>query len=1025
MALPNYFQDLNTLHINTTPHHAYFIPHQTLETVDTREQSPYFTLLNGDWDFNYYESYHDLPEDFLNTAFEHKIPVPSNWQNHGFDHHHYTNINYPFPFDPPFVPHQNPCGLYHRTFQFEPNGNRYLLNFEGVDSCLFLYVNRQFVGYSQVSHSTSEFDVTDFLTQGTNHLHVVVLKWCDGSYLEDQDKFRMSGIFRDVYLLERGSHYIQDLFIKYELSPSLDKVTLDIEVFYNELTGGELIFELCSPDGQRECQFILTDINESVSSIVSLSTKDDYFDTKEPDVVANFQINNPILWNAENPQLYTLILRDGDEVIVQKIGFRKAEVKDGVFYFNNQPIKFKGVNRHDSDPKTGYAISYAQALKDLQLMKQHNINAIRTAHYPNAPWFTELCDRYGFYVIAEGDVESHGASMLAVKTPELSIFLNHENDLETARIRQETIDNFSYFARDPAFKKAILDRQQANVERDKNRTSVIIWSLGNESGYGENFESAATWIKQHDPSRLVHYESLIYQHSEYQNDLSNLDFYSEMYGSTEDIDCYCETLKAKPFILCEYSHAMGNSNGDMEDYWQTFHRHPQSCGGFIWEWCDHAPYRENGQFGYGGDFGETPHDGNFCMDGLVSPDRIPHSNLKEVKNVNRPVRARFDDGKIVLHNYLDFTNLADVLTVNYEFVQNGITTSGGFLEVDCEPHQSVILPVALPENNGSHWLLNLSYTQNWDTELLEMEHELGFDQINLYPQNSLKKQPLVATQTTFLVNETALTVEIRNEDYRYLFDKQKGIFSQIEKAGESLIEQPLDFQIWRAPTDNDRLIRAAWQNAGYDNAYTRAYETVVNVSEQAVEIRVTSAIVSISRGRILTLDLVYTILADGQFSVKINAQRPAYLPFLPRFGLRFALSKNIGVAEYFGYGELESYIDKHHLAKLGVYRTTAEQNHTDYVKPQENGSHLGCEYVKFDRLYATADQPFSFNLSPYTAEELTAKTHCYDLVKSPYTIFNVDHKMSGIGSNSCGPNLKDEYRLNETEFEVEFQFILG
>ncbi|WP_456070108.1 glycoside hydrolase family 2 TIM barrel-domain containing protein [Haemophilus paraphrohaemolyticus] len=813
--------------------------------------------------------------------------------------------------------------------------------------------------------------------------------------------------------------------MKYELSPSLDKVTLDIEVFYNELTGGELIFELCSPDGQRECQFILTDINESVSSIVSLSTKDDYFDTKEPDVVANFQINNPILWNAENPQLYTLILRDGDEVIVQKIGFRKAEVKEGVFYFNNQPIKFKGVNRHDSDPKTGYAISYAQALKDLQLMKQHNINAIRTAHYPNAPWFTELCDRYGFYVIAESDVESHGASMLAVKTPELSIFLNHENDLDTARIRQETIDNFCYFARDPAFKKAILDRQQANVERDKNRTSVIIWSLGNESGYGENFETAATWIKQRDPSRLVHYESSIYQHSEHQNDLSNLDFYSEMYGSTEDIDCYCETLKTKPFILCEYSHAMGNSNGDMEDYWQTFHRHPQSCGGFIWEWCDHAPYRENGQFGYGGDFGETPHDGNFCMDGLVSSDRIPHSNLKEVKNVNRPVRARFDDGKIVLHNYLDFTNLADVLTVNYEFVQNGITTSGGFLEVDCEPHQSVILPIALPENNGSHWLLNLSYTQNWNTELLEVEHELGFDQINLYPQNSLKKQPLVAMQTTFSVNETALTVEICNEDYRYLFDKQKGIFSQIEKAGEPLIEQPLDFQIWRSPTDNDRLIRAAWQNAGYDNAYTRAYETVVNVSEQAVEIRVTSAIVSISRGRILTLDLVYTILADGQFSVKINAQRPAHLPFLPRFGLRFALSKNIGVAEYFGYGELESYIDKHHLAKLGVYQTTAEQNHTDYVKPQENGSHFGCEYVKFDRLYATADQPFSFNLSPYTAEELTAKTHCYDLVKSPYMIFNIDYKMSGIGSNSCGPNLKDEYRLNETGFEVEFQFILG
>ncbi|MBS6009953.1 MAG: DUF4981 domain-containing protein [Haemophilus parahaemolyticus] len=997
MPLPNYFQDSNTLHINTTPHHAYFIPHQSLETTNSREQSLYFTLLNGDWDFNYYASYHDLPADFLNTTFEHKIPVPSNWQNHGFDHHHYTNINYPFPFDPPFVPHQNPCGLYHRTFQFEPNGNRYLLNFEGVDSCLFLYVNRQFVGYSQISHSTSEFDITDLLTQGTNHLHVVVLKWCDGSYLEDQDKFRMSGIFRDVYLLEREPNYLQDFFVRYELSDDLNEAILSLDLqFTNE--NRPLEVELLSP--------------ENISIF------------RKQAVSFNEKIVNVQLWNAENPQLYTLILRSENEIIVQKIGFRKAEIKEGVFYFNNQPIKFKGVNRHDSDPKTGYAISYAQALKDLQLMKQHNINAIRTAHYPNAPWFTELCDRYGFYVIAESDVEAHGASMLAVKTPEPSIFLNHENVPETARIRQDTIDNFCYFARNPAFKKAILDRQQANIERDKNRTSVIIWSLGNESGYGENFESAAAWVKQRDPSRLVHYESSIYQHSAHQNDLSNLDFYSEMYGSTEDIEHYCETLKTKPFILCEYSHAMGNSNGDMEDYWQTFHRYAQSCGGFIWEWCDHAPYHKNGQFGYGGDFGESPHDGNFCMDGLVSPDRIPHSNLKEVKNVNRPVRARFEDGKIVLHNYFDFTNLADVLTVNYEFMQNGITTSGGFLEVDCEPHKSVVLPIALPENNGSHWLLNLSYTQNWDTDLIEMEHELGFDQISLYPQNSLKKQPLVATKTAFSVNETTLNIEICNKNYRYLFDKQKGIFSQIEKAGEPLIEQPLDFQIWRAPTDNDRLIRAAWQNAGYDNAYTRAYETAVNVSEQAVKIYVKSAIMSISRGRILTLDLVYTILADGQLSVKVQTQRPAHLPFLPRFGLRFALPKNIGEAEYFGYGELESYVDKHHLAKLGVYKTCAEQNHTDYVKPQENGSHFGCEYVKFDCLYATANQPFSFNLSPYTAEELTAKTHCYDLVESAYTIFNIDYKMSGIGSNSCGPNLKDEYRLNETKFEVEFRFVL-
>lgn len=1000
MQLPNYFQDPKILHVNTLPHHAYFIPHQSVETAEERENSAYFTLLNGDWDFNYYESYHQLPHDFLTMAFEHKIPVPSNWQNHGFDRHHYTNINYPFPFDPPFVPHQNPCGVYHRTFTAQPNtAKRYLLNFEGVDSCLFVYLNKQFVGYSQISHNTSEFDVTEYLQQGTNHLTVVVLKWCDGSYLEDQDKFRMSGIFRDVYLLERPENYLQDFFIRYELDEHFSQAELRLET---QFVGQKqpLDIQLFDPNGALVLQQQAVDFCEKITNIQ--------------------------LWNAEQPQLYTLVLRYADEVIVQKIGFRKAEVKEGIFYFNGQPIKFRGVNRHDSDPKTGYTISYAQALKDLQLMKQHNINAIRTAHYPNAPWFSELCDQYGFYLIGEADVEAHGASMLTVKTPEPSIFLNHENDPETARIRQETIDNFCYFARDPAFKKAILDRQQANVERDKNRTSIIIWSLGNESGYGENFEAAAEWIKSRDPSRLVHYESSIYQHSQHQNDLSNLDFYSEMYGSTEDIDRYCEQPKEKPFILCEYTHAMGNSNGDAEDYWQAFQRNSQSCGGFVWEWCDHAPYLPNGKFGYGGDFGDTPNDGNFCMDGLVSPDRIPHSNLLELKNVNRPVRASYQNGELRLHNYLDFTDLADFVTVHYEFVQNGVVTSGGKCQIDCKPQQSAVLNLPMPENNGEHWLLNLRYTQNYASALVAEHHELGFDQILLYPQNHFKKQPLVKEATRFDVNETDLTVEIKNGDYRYLFDKQKGIFSHIEKNEVAQIEQPLDFVIWRAPTDNDRLIRETWQNAGYDKAYSRAYETAVNVTAKAVEITVKSAILAVARGRILTLDLRYQIWANGQITLHIQGQRAGYLPFLPRFGLRFYLPKQqISMAEpleYFGYGEAESYIDKHHLAKLGIYHTTAKANHTDYVKPQENGSHFGCEYLKLNGLYISADKAFSFNLSPYTAEELTTKKHHYELEEAASTILCVDYKMSGIGSNSCGPNLKDEYRLNEERVEVSFYF---
>lgn len=810
----------------------------------------------------------------------------------------------------------------------------------------------------------------------------------------------MSAIFRDVYLIEREQNYLQDFFIRYQLSDDLQQAELSVSTQFSQAVQ-TIQYELFSP--QHELVFR------------HASQK------KWHKTVKNIQ-----LWNAESPRLYTLVMRYGDEVIVQKISFRKVEVCDGVLLFNQQPIKFKGVNRHDSDPKTGYTIIYPQALKDLQLMKVHNINAIRTAHYPNAPWFSELCDQYGFYLIGESDVEAHGASM--VRMPEPSIFLNIENDPESKRIQQDMIDNFCYFARSPAFKQAIFDRQQANVERDKNRTSIIIWSLGNESGYGENFEAAAQWIKQRDPSRLLHYESAICQHSQHQNDLSLPDFHSEMYPDTETLDRYFSQPQEKPFVLCEYSHAMGNSNSDLEDYFQTFQQYAGSCGGFVWEWCDHAPYLPNGQFGYGGDFGDTPNDGNFCMDGLVSPDRVPHTNLLELKNVNRPVRAIFEDGQIVLRNYIDFTNLQDVLTIHYEWLENGVTTSGENLQINCEPHQTAILPLELPQDNAALWLLNLRYTLNQATDLLAEQHELGFDQINLFPQNHLPQLAInkAQTETAFKVSETTTQIEIENGAFRYTFDKLAGIFSEISKNDEPYLQQPLDFNIWRAPTDNDRLIRQTWQNAGYDRAYTRAYETALEVSPQAVEITVKSAIVAVSRSRILSLDLRYTLSADNQLSLRIQAQRPAELPFLPRFGVRLFLPKAVQQAEYFGYGSAEkngeSYLDKHHYTQLGIYHTNAKQNHLHYVKPQENGSHLGCEYLKLDGLFVQADQAFSFNLSPYTQEELSTKTHCYELVESEYSVLCVDYKMSSIGSNSCGPNLKDAYRLNETAFEVTFKF---
>ena len=1000
MLLPRYFEDPQTLHVNTTPHHAYFIPFSSTESAvkKTREFSPYFTLLNGEWDFAYFESYTHLPQDFLHFSFTDKILLPSNWQNHGYDNHQYTNVNYPFPFDPPYVPIENPCGLYHRVLNVEINaGKRYLLNFEGVDSCLFVYVNHQFVGYSQISHCTSEFDITDFLQQGENHLHVLVLKWCDGSYLEDQDKFRMSGIFRDVYLLAREKNYLQDFFIQTQFNQELTKAQLHVAC---QFVGSEqpISWQLFDPQGE-----------------LIIEQKGHAF---------HAEIENAQLWHAENPRLYTLILQYGSEVICQKVGLRHIEVKNGVMLFNGQAIKLKGVNRHDSDPKTGYVISREQALQDLRLMKQHNFNAIRTAHYPNAPWFTELCDEYGFYVIAESDIESHGTNAVYVESPETSILLGVKTEIDHDAIRQKTIDNYCYMARSPEFNQAILDRTYANVERDKNRPSVVIWSLGNESGYGENFEQAAAWVKQRDPSRLVHYENAIFQHSAHQNDTSNLDFHSEMYTSTEELDAYfADTQNQKPYLFCEYLHAMGNSCGDTEDYFKVMERHAGACGGFVWEWCNHSPYLPNSnRMGYGGDFNDTPNDGNFCADGLVTADRQIQSNLLEYKNVYRPLRATLKNGHIELKNYLDFTDAAEAISIHYQITEDFAVIQEGQIDgLNIAPKSTALLPLTLPASNGSLQVLTLTYHQKTETSLIPQGHSLGFEQIILSEQPHLFADELKSNFQPISISEHANLISVKVAEVEYQFDQYKGTIHQIRKGGKLWLNQPTDFNIWRAPLDNDSLMKAHWLAAGYDRATSRVYDYRLTKQESAVEITFKLGLVSVSKARILTLNVVYSIEQNGLLRINIHAEKQPHLPFLPRFGLRFFLNQGFNQVEYVGYGPTESYLDKHHATALGRYKTTPESNHVPYLKPQENGSHYGCTEVKVanlsDCFTVQSHAPFSMNVSPYSQEELGSKKHQYDLEKSGSTILCVDYKMSGVGSNSCGPALKEQYRLSETEWD--------
>ena len=995
-TLRQFHEDPQILHVGTCPIRSYYLPFADEEESHTGVSSRVFSL-NGEWAFRYFESFGQAVDPEEGLCFDEEemgsIPVPSCWQNHGYGRHMYTNVRYPFPVDPPYVPDENPCGLYVRHFELEEKDQeaRWFLNFEGVDSCFYLWVNGEFAGYSQVSHATSEFELTELLQEGDNTLAVLVLQWCDGSYLEDQDKLRMSGIYRDVYLFARPKEHIRDYFVKESFNDDFTQATVTVEL---ELSGAcSVTGTLYAPGGEK--------VGEASS-------------TGEPLV---FQLENPLLWNAEQPNQYDLVLSTGDEVIPQKVGLRKIWVDDGVVYLNGVAIKFRGVNRHDSDPVTGFTISREQALKDLCLMKRHNVNAIRTSHYPNAPWFLQMCSEYGFYVIGEADMESHG---MAMRTG------NHSNE------------NYADAADDPQFGEAILDRMQRSVIRDKNNAAVVIWSLGNESGWGENFEAAGRWAKEYDPSRLLHYENFLTYHKARKPDFSMLDLYSRMYAPLDQVRDYFagkdldENLPEKklPFIQCEYIHAMGNGPGDAEDYQQLIMEYDGFCGGFVWEWCDHAVYGGTTPdnrpiYRYGGDFGEFPHDGNFCMDGLVYPDRTPHTGLLEYKNVIRPIRARRAEGKadtFILHNYLDFTNAEDFLTVSYEISQDGEVLYGGELELPhLPPHgeAEVVLP-ALPE--GGVCTLLLSYATKAAGDFCTAGHALGFDEIVLHDEPFFLDAP---AEGPVELEETGDAVVLTGEKFRYVFNKHTGLFDSLVWQNRNYLEKPMGWNLYRAPTDNDQYIRHQWELAGYHRPTVKVYGVQVSRLENGgacVTCQLSIAALTVSP--FLRVEAQWAIDAQGRMDASLDCRRDGRFPWLPRFGVRLFLPRDFASVEYFGYGPYESYQDKHQASHLGVYAQAVDAMHEDYLKPQENSSHWGCRYVTLTdgaySLTASSETPFSMNVSPYTQEELAEKKHNYELTKCGQTVFCLDYKMSGVGSNSCGPELLPQYRLEEEEFAFRF-----
>ena len=846
---------------------------------------------------------------------------------------------------------------------------------------------------------TSEFDVTDVLQDGTNTVAVLVMKWCDGSYLEDQDKFRMSGIFRDVYILKRPKQAISDYHIKTRIEDMLAKVEIEMK-FYSPLN----------------VKISIEDRNGAVVALGSIAEEG----------TAVLEIASPELWNTENPYLYKLILETENEVIVDHIALRKIEIKDQVIYLNGQKIKFRGVNRHDSDPVTGFTINSEQITTDLTLMKQHNFNAIRSSHYPNAPFFYEMCDKYGFMVIDEADIEAHGPFM---------IYRKEDTDYNRFKRWNEKI------ADDPVWEEAIVDRVKLMVERDKNRFCIVMWSMGNESAYGCNFEKALEWTKNFDPDRITQYESARYRNYDETYDYSNLDVYSRMYPALSEIQEYLDKDGSKPFLLVEYCHSMGNGPGDFEDYFQMIQDNDKMCGGFVWEWCDHAIAHgtaENGKtiYAYGGDHGEEIHDGNFCMDGLVYPDRTVHTGLLEYKNVYRPARVisyNKESGELVLHNYMDFDDLKDYVKISYELTQDGLVISKGILpEFSVAPHGEgkANLKINVPENGKCY--LKLIYHLKKELPLLDEDHILGFDEIEVSKEDTKCKLaekwiPKTVVDSELQVNENDTQIHIKGREFAYTIDKRTALFTEMKFAGREYLNHPMELNIWRAPTDNDMYIKSEWKKAHYDKAYTRAYTTEVVQGKHGVKITSHASVVAETVQKILDVTITWKIEAAGKIDADIAVTKDDEFPDLPRFGVRMFLDKKLSAARYFGMGPQESYCDKHQAASHGLYRADVGDLHEDYIRPQENGSHYDCEYVELNNsrygIVASAEKAFSFNASYYTQEELEKKTHNYELIESDSVVFCVDYALNGIGSNSCGPVVLDQYRFDDVLFRFQFTLI--
>ncbi len=922
--LKPYYKD--TKSVGTTPARSYYIPFSRADKKSyDREDSSRFTSLCGAWKITPYESVLDVPDDFYNNDGADDIAVPSCVQYYGYDYFQYTNDRFPFPYDPPRVPERNPAYHYSRYFDCKVGGEKTYIVFEGVDSCFYIFVNGKAVGYSQISHRISEFDITDYVKDGKNKLDVLVLKWNMGSYLEDQDKWRFTGIFRDVYLLRRPHNHITDYKIE------------------TRIHGADGIVAFIN---KSDVQVAVTFGGETQSVPARAQSE--------------FTVKNARLWSAETPFLYDMVIQSDDEVIYNRVGIRVTEVKDGLYLFNGKPIKFYGVNRHDFHPEKGYAVSREDMLTDIKLMKSLNVNAVRTSHYPSSPLFYEMCDEYGLYVMSEADLESHG-------------FVKSDGGYDWA---------MQAIPQDKNFEQSIVERSVCNVEEHKNFACVVMWSLGNESGWGANEKRALEAVVARD-DRPVHYESIypyVVGDEEYYNG-SGLKTVSRMYSTPDWIvnEYLNDAKETRPFMLCEYAHAMGNGPGGLKEYWELFESTDRLIGGFVWEWADHGvKYGAGDGFKYGGDFGENLHDGNFCIDGIVSPDRQLKAGSLQMKYYYQPLKFKRADNKLTVTN----KNFFGAQTGELVITQNGKAQKRG---VCIPPRESVVLDLA-------------------DADATAQYYVGGAEVARAQFVSDKPRAKFVCEKIKTELCGHALIVTSGDNEYR--LDVQSGEVESVRAGGAEYGR--ISLNVLRAPIDNDMYIRQKW-DARYLK-FARPCARGYRVENDSVIFDIIVAADSLVP--VIDATLTYSFCKSGvRVAIDYKVNDVTKFEFLPRIGWTLKLDRSYDKLKYNAYGDGETYSDMYEYAIKGEYECSVKDEYKHYVKPQESGSHYLPDYAEVSdgKRVVRVEGMTSFSALPYSTAQLENAAHDYELPERDGTYLSADYYMSGLGTNACGPLPFDGY----------------